>query len=450
MSETLQLAQFATDLRYEDLPAAVVARAEELTLHAWGTQLAGSTLPLSRGVHRYALAQGGVPESTVIRDGLRTSAATAAFVNGSYGHGFEMDDNHAATAVKGGCVVVPTALAIGEQQGAGGKAFITALVAGYEVMTRVGLSVTPVLMQRGHHATGTCGPFGAAIAAGRLLGFDAATMVHAIGIAAGHAAGLVEAPASGRGDLKRIFGGMAAANGIRSAQLAQIGLTAPVTMLEGERGFCRAYGDAVRMPALTAGLGSTWQLLEMSYKVYAQDGFLQPMTAGLERIMTRNGLKGEDIAEVRVGASREAQYRVGVIREPKDLTSAQFSASFSLGLFLVKGAAGFQEYTEASLHDPAIHAMGRKVKLEVDDEIEQEFQRTRPRGARVTVTTRCGKAYSELVPRLHAMTADEVDAKFRRLATVAVSVERADAIIATTRALREVPDLRRVAPLLVA
>ena len=178
----------------------MIEKAKTIALHAWGVQLAGSTLPWSKAAFRFVQSQGGAPQASVVNYGLKTSAINAAFVNGTFGHGFEMDDNHAATGIKGGCVVLPTCLAVGEQQNSSGRDIILATVVGYEVMTRIGLSVNPALLNGAHHPTGTCAPFGAASAAGKLLGFDVTTMLHAISIAAGHSAGLGEAPASGRGD----------------------------------------------------------------------------------------------------------------------------------------------------------------------------------------------------------------------------------------------------------
>ena len=449
MDYTRHLAQFAVQLQYSDLPPSVIEKAKEIALHAWGVQLAGSTLPWSKAAYRYVRGQGGVPESTVVNYGLKTSAVNAAFANGTFGHSFEMDDNHAATGIKGGCAVVPAALAVGEQQLSTGKEFILATVVAYEVMIRIGLSVTPALMGRGRQPTGSCGPFGAATATGKLFRFDEKTMLHAISVAAAHSAGLLESPATGRGDLKRIYGGMAASSGIRSALLAGEGLTGPATMLEGELGFCCAFGDTSNLAALTAGLGTEWQILRVHYKIYAQDGYIQPMTEALDRIMKQHSFRPEDIEEVRAGCSRHAHDQVvGVIREPRDLTSAQFSANFSLALFLVKGGAGFQEYTEESLIDPGIMDLGRKIHTYVDEEIEQEWQKTKPRGARVTVRLTSGKTYTECVPMLRSMTAEDVNEKFRRLATVAVGTEQCERLVTIGRNLDAVRDVSSLVPLL--
>ncbi len=449
MEYTRHLAQFAAQLQYADLPSPVIEKAKTIALHAWGVQLAGSTLPWSKAAFRFVQSQGGAPQASVVNYGLKTSAINAAFVNGTFGHGFEMDDNHAATGIKGGCVVLPTCLAVGEQQNSSGRDIILATVVGYEVMTRIGLSVNPALLNGAHHPTGTCAPFGAASAAGKLLGFDVTTMLHAISIAAGHSAGLGEAPASGRGDLKRIFGGMAASSGIRSALLAREGLTGPATMLEGHRGFCRAFGDTTKLPALTAGLGKEWQILQVHFKIYAQDGYIQPMTEALDRILKEHKFQAENIEEIRAGTNQHALDVVSLIREPKDLTSAQFSANFSLALFLVKGNAGFQEYTEENLVDPEIVALSRKIRVELDPEIEDEWQKTRPRGARVTVRLKSGKTHSECVHMLRSMSDADVVDKVRRLATVALDGKQTEQLIAAVQNLDSLQDLSTLVPLLV-
>ncbi len=445
------MAQFAAQLRFSDLPAPVIDRAKELALHGWGVQLAGSTLAGTRAAYQYVRTQGGVPESTVVNYGLKTSAFNAAFVNGTFGHGFEMDDNHAATSIKGGCAVVPATLAVGEQQTSSGKEFILAVVAAYEVMLRIALSVTPALSQRGHHPTGSSGPFGATVAAGILLRFDETTMLHAISTAAGHSAGIAEAPAGGRGDLKRIFGGMAASNGVRSALLAKAGLTGPATMLEGERGFCRAFADGSKLPQLTAGLGTEWQILNVHYKIYAQDGYIQPMTEILDRMTKQHHFNPEDIAEIRAGTNSAAHdHIIGVIREPSDVTSAQFSANFSLALFLVTGGAGFQEYTDQNLRDPRIISLSKRIHTYIDEEIEREWQKTRPRGARITVRLKSGETYSDCVHMLRAMTAEDVNEKVRRMTAVAaVAPEQCERLVTTARNLDEVNDVSSLVPLLV-
>jgi 2-methylcitrate dehydratase PrpD len=157
----------------------------------------------------------------------------------------------------------------------------------------------------------------------------------------------------------------------------------------------------------------------------------------------------EDIAEVQAGTNRHAhETRAGKIREPKDLTSAQFSANWSRALFFVKGGAGYSEYTDDALGDQRILDLSRKIHTDVDDEIEYAWQKTKPRGAGMTVRLRSGETYSECVPNLRPMTAEDVDAEFRSLAAVVIEVAQAERLPKAVRNLQDVRDSRTLVPLL--
>ena len=173
------------------------------------------------------------------------------------------------------------------------------------------------------------------------------------------------------------------------------------------------------------------------------------MTEALERIRKAHSFGASEVEAVHVGTNRVANdLIVGQIREPKDLTDAQYSANFSVALYLVRGGAGFQEYTEDNvLTDPEIIDLSRRVTLEVDPEIEAEFQRTRPRGARVTVRLRSGEQYTELVENLRAMTPEDIDEKFRRLSSVVLDPHRSESLLELVRRLEQVRDVSALLPL---
>ena len=450
MGETQDLARFVTGLRYADIPEEVRAKAREIVLHAWGVQLATSTLPWSKLVYRTIRAEGGAPVSTVVNYGLRTSPAHATFVNASFGHAFEMDDNHGSSAVKMGCVNVSAGFAVGEQRLATGADLITAIVAGYEVVLRAGLAFRPFRESHEPHPTGTLGGLAAATVTAKLLGLDETRTAHALGFGVSNRAGYHEAPATGRGHVKRVFPGMSGAAGVRAGYLAEAGLTGTGRTLDAGMGFCKAFEvDDAGVEQLTADLGDKWHMLDIHYKVYAQDGYIQPMTEAIENIRARHDFEIDDIDHVTVGThARAVNHVIGLIREPKDLTDAQFSGNFSVAQALVTGGAGVRDYTEANLFDPRIRELSQRVHLEIDDEIEREFHRTRPRGAKVRIHLKDGTELYEHVPNLRALGPADLDAKFRSLANLALEDDAIEALVTAVHDLDAVRDVSSLGPLL--
>ena len=405
MTQTRDLATFVSDLRFADLPRPVVEKAAELALHSFGVQLAASTLPWSKSVYRAARDEGGAPQSTVVTYGLRTSAATAAYVNGAFAHGFELDDNLLRTGLKGGSVTVPTALAVGEHQCSSGRDFIVAMVAGYELMARVGNAIGPGSRPRKNHMSGTVGALGAAAVTSRLRELDVTTTAHAIGLASSAGVGFSESPPSGRGHAKRVFPALAAGTGVRCAALAAEGLTGSGLTLDPGTGLMRAYGiEGDAAETLASNLGTRWEILDLSYKIYAQDGFIQPMSEAIEKIRAAHPFATDDVEQVVVGTSVAAKDMVGRIREPKDLTDAQFSGTFSLALLLQSGGASFRDYTAESLRDPRVLALSERVVLEVDDEMDREYVKSRPRGAKVRIRLRSGQEFAERIDNMRDLT----------------------------------------------
>lgn len=446
---TRQIARFVTDLRYGDIPEEVRTKAREIVLHAWGVQLATSTLPWSKLVYRTIAAEGGAPVSTVVNYGHRTSPAHATFVNASFGHGFEMDDNHGSSAMKMGCVNVSAGLAVGEQRLSSGTDLITAVVAGYEVVLRAGLAFRDFRESHEPHPTGTLSGLAAATVAAKLLGLDETATAHALSFGVSNRAGFHETPPTGRGHIKRVFPGMSGAAGVRGAYLADAGLTGSGRTLDAGMGFCMAYevSDAAQ---LSAAFGDRWHILDVHYKVFAQDGYIQPMTEAIENLRTRHQFTIDDIDRVTVGThARAVNVVVGPIRDPKDLTDAQFSANFSVAQALVTGGAGVREYTDANLHDPRIRALSQRVHLEIDDEIEAEFHRTRPRGAKIRIHLKDGSELYEYVPNLRALGPADLDAKFRSLASTALDDDAVDALVTAVHSLEEVRNVATLGRLLV-
>ncbi|MFH1088070.1 MAG: MmgE/PrpD family protein, partial [Chloroflexota bacterium] len=158
MNESRELAKFVADLKYEDLPKKVIEKTKDLVLDQLGVELASSTKPWSKAVYRDALDAGGKHDSSIVNYGDKLPVLSAAFVNGSFGHGFEIDDMYRPSLSHPACVIVPAAMAMGERELISGKQFILAVVAGYEIMGRVGAAAAPSINALGHHPTSSTGP----------------------------------------------------------------------------------------------------------------------------------------------------------------------------------------------------------------------------------------------------------------------------------------------------
>jgi len=398
---TAYLSEWAAGFRLEDAPAPVVARMKALALDFLRVVAVGSKLPWSRNARQYALKLGGNATSTVLLDGDRLDPVRAAFVNGSYAHACDLDDTHVGSMHHAGASVWPAAFAIAERENATGRALLEAAICGYEASLRIGLAVQPSLFHRGFLATATCGPLGAALAAGKLLRFKAEDMAGALGAACTYAGGLAQFYKSGS-VIKRVNAGKAAECGVISALLVQDGIWGPRDILEGkEAGFFRAFSDRPDPSRVTDDLGLGFRLMECSTKVHAGAGRLQASNDAGLALSSEHRLAPEQIVDVEVGIPKVIQ---GMLtkNDPHDMQSAMLSVPFSLAMALAIGrargpAAGITpaDYDHA-LADPALRALALRVRCVVDAEIEAKTN-TEEVPSRVTVKLADGRTFEAKV-----------------------------------------------------
>src|SRR5688572_13305334 len=229
---TREVASWIASLRYEDLPQRTREVIRGALLDTIGCGVYGYRTPWAKTLLEWARAGGGKSESTVWGEAKPTlRAADAALVNGTSIHAFELDDYHQAK-LHAGAVVIPAAVAVAEKLGSDGRALVTAIAAGYEVMIRSSLALDPSAARlRGWHITGICGPFGAAAACAVLMKLDAERTAWALGLAGTQGAGLWAFNADGTMS-KRLHAGKAAHSGVLAAELAQLGFTGPTQIYE--------------------------------------------------------------------------------------------------------------------------------------------------------------------------------------------------------------------------
>jgi 2-methylcitrate dehydratase PrpD len=215
ISISQRLATWVATLRYEDLPANVIETTKLLILDQLGVQLLGTTLPNVQPVRQLVASRQARPESTITL-GPRTSAAEAAYINGTLGHSCEYDDAH-RLAWHTSSTVVPAAIAFAERENVSGRDLIVSVVAGVQVMSLLGAVIGTGMQAAGWHGSKVLGVFGAAAATSKILGLTEVQITNAFGIAASDAGGTMEYDQSG-GEVKRLHAGSAARSGAEAAQ----------------------------------------------------------------------------------------------------------------------------------------------------------------------------------------------------------------------------------------
>lgn len=358
------LARFAVDLKYEDIPAEVLARARATIIDTVAVCTFCSQLPWSRMIAAYGERNSAPGKSRVIGTSLTLRAPFAALANGAAAHAFEMDSLcHPSVGVHPGASLATPALAVAQARGLSGKALITAYVAGHETMYRIADAARHSSEKLGFHAPGLTGVFGGAVVAGRLMGLDAERLALALGIGGSLCSGLLEFSKSGGGMVKRLHLGRAAEGGIMAASLAREGFTGPAQVLEGKFGFLKAYGRDTEEARLTAGLGTTWQVLTTMLKRYACHITAHiPVTAVLA-LKGENGINGDAVESITV-AGGEKMVSHHNIPEPQDIAMAQYSTPFCVALAFHRDPLDPRVFSEESLNDPAIRALAKRVKIE--------------------------------------------------------------------------------------
>lgn len=452
MGETRILAEFISDLHYAELDGEVIEKTKYLILDQLGCQIAFSGMPPSRDAYKYIRGRkGGNETSTIVYYGLRTNSEDAAFANAVFGHGFEMDDTEMHSITHPGVVIIPSALAMGEAELISGKDFITAVVAGYDVMLRVGMAAR-FMIHRAFHGTSAAGTFGAAAATGKILGFDKEKMTNAIGVAGSSSGGIGEYTISG-GTVKRLHPAFAAQSGIRAALLAQIGLTGPSTVLEGKKGFCQAFAGEFFPEEITADLGKHFRILWTGNKPYCCCAGQHTAIDAASAIMKKGPININEIEEIVISQGTREVVNVGNIIEPTDIISAQFCGRFGVAMRLVKGGNGVNDYTMENIKDPELLGLTKTIKYAV----EKEYDNLPPGSApsRVAIRLKDGSFFEETVEYAkgtiqNPMTKKELEDKFRELTSRIFPERQVEKIINTVSHLEDLENIHELSSVLIA
>jgi len=413
-SETRRLADFLASLRGSVEPR-LTDRAVDYLADTLGATVYGATQPWARVVIDHALATGGDGPCSVVGNERTTTPAMAALANGASAHSFELDDVHEEAISHPGAVVIPAAMALAEELDSSGIELLEAIVVGYEAMGRAGIAVGPAShMLAGFHPTSMSGVFGAAAAAGCLLGFDGERQNHAFGIAASLASGTMEFVASG-GMAKRLHAGRAAEGGLTAALLAARGFEGADDALAGRYGFCRVFTDDPRIDLLTDRLGERWMTDEITIKPWAACSDIHPMIQATVELRDEWSIDPDRIARIEAwGPTKAAEQNS--LDGTVSVMAAQYSAEWNIAAALIADPADPATYSPDRIAAPTMAVLQAKV-VRVSSAPEFDATYAWKMGGRVRIELDDGTTYERCVHgqrgSMHdPFSSSDVDAKF--------------------------------------
>ncbi|MGE0593930.1 MAG: MmgE/PrpD family protein [Vicinamibacterales bacterium] len=307
------------------------------------------------------------------------TAVDAALINGTAAHGEDFDDTFEGGPVHSGAVIVPAMLALGEREGLSGERLLVGVATGVELLCRMSLVAPMGAHKAGFHPTAVFGAVAAAGAAAAALDLPPPAIASALGIAGSLASGIIEYLAEGTWT-KRLHAGWAAQSGLRAALLARGGFLGPRTVLDGTHGFYRAFAHPVapRFDPLLDGLGTRWVSQDIAFKPYACGTMTQPFidcAIALAAAGVRADAVREIVCEVGEGTVHRLWEPLAVKHRPPTPYAAKFSTPFCMAVGLLDGRAGFAQFTDARIHDPAVLALAGRIRYVInpDDPYPRAF-----------------------------------------------------------------------------
>ncbi len=351
------------------IPPACAEMARRLLLDVAGLCVAAAREDYVQAVLATAEAGGG-QRCSAFGHGGALGAYDAALVNGTAAHGEDYDDTFEGGPVHSGAVVVPAVLAACEREGLTGAALLRGVVVGAELMCRLSLVAPKAIHKAGFHPTAVLGALAAAGGVSAALGLTPGQAVSALGIAGSMASGIIEYLAEGTWT-KRMHAGWAAQAGIRAALMARGGFLGPRSVLEGSHGFFQAFAPS-RAPdfsPLLDRLGEDWLMPSIAFKPYPCGTMTQPFIDCAVALAGR-GIDPESIAsivcEVGEGTVHRLWEPLAVKHRPQTPYAAKFSTPFCVAVGLIDRRAGFGQFTEARIQDPAVQRLAAKVGYAID------------------------------------------------------------------------------------
>jgi 2-methylcitrate dehydratase PrpD len=366
-----QIGEWIAGIDAARLPNSTIDAARMLLLDVTGLCVAGRKESYIRAILA-SIEPGG--RCTAFGHPGGFNAFDAALINGTAAHGEDYDDTFEGGPVHSGAVVVPAVLAACEREQLDGNALLRGIAAGAELMCRLSLVAPRAIHSAGFHPTAVIGALAAAAGVSAALRLDARTATSALGIAGSMASGIIEYLAEGT-STKRMHAGWAAQSGVRAALMARGGFDGPRTVLEGRHGFFKAFAPS-RSPdfgPVLDGLGATWIMDTIAFKPYACGTMTQPYI-DCAIALAKRGVKAEQIREIVCDVGEGTVHRLwedlAVKHRPPTAYAAKFSTPYCMAVGFFDRKAGFEQFTEARIHDPAVLELAAKTRYRIDPDNE--------------------------------------------------------------------------------
>jgi 2-methylcitrate dehydratase PrpD len=439
MDVTRTLARFLVEHRADAIPERVRHEAARSFLNWVGCAVGGSRHETVERALAALAPFSGRAEATLLGRGERLDIMLAALMNGITSHTFDFDDTHLKTVIHPSGPVAAAVLALAERQPVSGRDFLHAFILGVEAECRIGNSVYPEHYDVGWHITGTAGVFGAAAAAGRLLGLNEQQMTWALGTAATQASGLREMFGT---MCKPFHPGNAARNGLLAALLAQQNFTSSNQGIEAKRGFAHVLSTVFKPQEITERLGETWEIVLNTYKPFACGIVIHPAIDGCIQLRNEHKLAPEDIAAVELQTHPLVLELTGK-KTPQAGLEGKFSIYHSAAVALIHGAAGEAQYSDACVRDPRVVALRERVTASADPGVHEDQ-------VRIAVRLRDGRTLEKFVEHAigsldRPMSDADLEAKFRGLAQGILSSAETDRLIRLCWDVGSLPQAAEVA-----
>jgi 2-methylcitrate dehydratase PrpD len=446
MGHGVALARFASGITWRTLDAQVRAKVLDHVVDTVGTMYAGIRMQACREALGVVAGWGSADEATVAGEARRYPAPSAAFLNGLRGRIHTFDDTYEPGTVHPGSAVVSAALALAEKHGVDGPTFLAAVLAGYEVSTRVAAAVSPGHYAAGFHNTGTCNAFGAAAAAARALGLDGDALAETLGLAGATAAGLRQHQIDGSMLDSAFHGARAAQSGVMVAQLRAAGIRGPAGILDGPLGFCAVMAPGHDVTRLDAELGSRYEFMQTTIKPYPTCRFAHGPIEAAIGLKKQYAIDPAGIESIEIATFRQS---IEVSDRPRIQNAFDRTVSHQHGVAvgLLEDRVALDAFEEGAPVAAPVEALMQRVRVVHDAELEKRFPKQWPH--RVTIAMKDGRQHSTLSEyppgRVTPVPSSTVDAKFLDHVTPYLGAAQSARTLASLRGCADARDMRDVA-----